>query len=93
MQLIYLNDILEGNYHVLRDRFETDSVNVIAACCKETKEISIYISFAHSIRKPWKLSLGKTTINSFVSHTGLYQTLEKLDDLEKVIYNDVIKSS
>ena len=52
MQLIYLNDILEGNYHILRDRFETDSVNVIAACCKETKEISIYISFAQSIRKP-----------------------------------------
>ena len=52
MQLIYLNDILEGNYHILCDRFETDSVNVIAACCKEAKEISIYISFAQSIRKP-----------------------------------------
>ena len=29
MHLIYLNDIFEDNYNIVRDRFETDSVNVI----------------------------------------------------------------
>ena len=29
MQLIYLIDIYEDNYNVVRDRFETDSVNVM----------------------------------------------------------------
>ena len=40
MQLIYLGDTFEDNYNILRDPFEIESVNV--ACCKETKEISIY---------------------------------------------------
>ena len=30
-----------------------------------------------------KLSLGTTTLKSFVSHTGLWQTFEWLDELEK----------
>ena len=29
MQLIYLIDIFEDNYNIVRDRFETDSVNVM----------------------------------------------------------------
>ena len=29
MQLIYLVDIFEDNYIIVRDRFETDSVNVM----------------------------------------------------------------
>ena len=29
MQLIYLIDIFENNYNIVRDRFETDSVNVL----------------------------------------------------------------
>ena len=29
MQLIYLIDIYEDNYNVVRDRFETDLVNVM----------------------------------------------------------------
>ena len=29
MQLIYLTDIFEDNYNIVRDRFETDSVNVM----------------------------------------------------------------
>ena len=29
MQLIYLNNIFEDNYNIVRDRFETDSVNVL----------------------------------------------------------------
>ena len=47
---------------------------------------------AQSIRKPWKLSLGTTTLKTFVSHNGLQQTLKKLDDLEKYWPDDVIKS-
>ena len=72
MQLIYLIDIFEDNYNIVHDRFEADS-----------KEISIYISLAECIRKPWKLSPGTTTLKTFISHIGLLQTLEKLDDLEK----------
>ena len=29
MQLIYLIDILQDNYNIARDHFETDSVNVM----------------------------------------------------------------
>ena len=29
MQIIYLIDILQGNNNIVRDRFETDSVNVM----------------------------------------------------------------
>ena len=29
MQLIYLIDIFQDNYNIIRDRFETDSVNVV----------------------------------------------------------------
>ena len=29
MQLIYPTDIFEDNYNIVRDRFETDSVNVM----------------------------------------------------------------
>ena len=29
MQLIYLIDIFEDNYNIVRDRFETDSVDVM----------------------------------------------------------------
>ena len=57
MQLIYLIDIFQDNYNIVIvcDRFEIDLVNVMknrAAYCKETKEISKYISLAQSIRKP-----------------------------------------
>ena len=61
-------------------------------------EISIYISLAQSIRKPWKLSLGTATPKLFVSHTGLYKLLRNLMTWKSialillVIYN-VIKSS
>ena len=29
MQLVYLIDIFEDNYNIVRDRFETDAINVI----------------------------------------------------------------
>ena len=85
MQLIYLADIFEDNYNIVRNRFETESVNVMkymSLVAKKQRKFQ-YISLAQSIRQPWELSLGTTTLKSFVSHTGLWQTLEKLDDLEK----------
>ena len=45
MWLIYLVDIFEDNYNIVRDEKQT-------ARCKETEEISIYISLAQFIRKP-----------------------------------------
>ena len=85
MQLIYLADTFEDNYNILRDRFETESVNVMkymSLVAKKQRKFQ-YISLAQSIRQPWKLSLGTTTLKSFVSHTSLTETLEKLNDLEK----------
>ena len=94
MQIIYLIDIFEDNYNIVHDRFETDSVNVMKnrPLVAKKKEISIYISLAQFIKQTWKLSLGTTTLKSFVSHTGLWETLEKLDDLEKYWANATCNS-
>ena len=102
MQLIYLADTFEDNYNILRDRFETESVNVMkymSFVAKKQRKFQ-YISLAQSIRQSWELSLGTTTLKSFVSHTGLWETLEKnlmtwksigLLAMLLVIFNDVIK--
>ena len=102
MQLIYLADIFEDNYNIVRDRFETESVNVMkymSLVAKKQRKFQ-YISLAQSIRQPWELSLGTTTLKSFVSHAGLWETLERnlmtwksIGLMLLVIYNDVIKSS
>ena len=70
MQLIYLADTFEDYYNILRDPFETESVNVMkymSLVAKKQRKFQ-YISLAQSIRQ---LSLGTTTLKSFVSHTGL----------------------
>ena len=75
MQLIYLADIFEDNLNVKKnniecDRFETQSANVMkymSFVAKKQRKFQ-YISLAQSIRQ---LSLGTTTLKSFVSHTGL----------------------
>ena len=46
MQLVYLTDIFEDNYNIVRDRFETDPVNVMKNRQRNTKEILIYINLA-----------------------------------------------
>ena len=102
MQLIYLADIFEDNYNIVRDRFETESANVMkymSLVAKKQRKFQ-YISLAQSIRQPWELSLGTATLKSFVSHTGLWETLERnlmtwksIGLMLLVIYNDVIKSS
>ena len=102
MQLIYLNDIFEDNYNIVRDHFETESPNVMkymSLVAKKERKFQ-YISLAQSVRQPWELSLGTTTLKSFVSHTGLWETLERnlmtwksIGLMLLVIYNDVIKSS
>ena len=73
MQLIYLTDIFEDNYNIVRDRFETESANVMkymSLVAKKQKKFQ-YISLAQSNRQPRELSLGTTTLKSFVSDTGL----------------------
>ena len=72
-QLIYLADIFEDNYNIVRDLFETESVNVMnymSLVAKKQRKFQ-HISLAQSIRQPRELSLGTTTLKSFVSHTGL----------------------
>ena len=102
MQLIYLTDIFEDNYNIVRDRFETESANVMkymSLVTKKQKKFQ-YISLAQSIRQPWELSLGTTTLKSFISRTGLWEILERnlmtwksIGLMLLVICNDVIKSS
>ena len=43
---------------------------------------SIYVStWLSQIRKLWKFSFGTTTLKTYVSHTGLLQTVEKLNEV------------
>ena len=42
MKLIYLIDIFEDNYNIVRDRFETDLVNVIKNRLLVAKKQRIY---------------------------------------------------
>ena len=69
-QLIYLADIFEDNYNIVRDLFEAESVvNVMkymSLVAKKQRKFQ-YISFAQSIRQPRELSLGTTTLKSFVT--------------------------
>ena len=54
MQLIYLADTFENDYNILRDRFETESVNVMenmSLVAKKQRKFQ-YISLAQSIRRP-----------------------------------------
>ena len=102
MQLIYLADILEDNYNIVHDRFETESANVMkymSLVAKKQRKFQ-YISLAQSIRQPWEMSLGTTTLKSFVNDTVLWETLERnlmtwksIGLMLLVICNDVIKSS
>ena len=51
MQLVYLIDIFEDNHNIVRDRFETDSVNMMKnrlLVAKKHKKISMYINLAQS---------------------------------------------
>ena len=104
MQLIYLADTFEDNYNILRDHFETESANVMkymSLVAKKQRKFQ-YISLAHFLRQPWELSLGTTTLKSFLSHAGLSETIERnlmswksigLLAMLLVICNDVMKSS
>ena len=57
MQLVYLIDIFEDNYNIVRDRFETDSVSVIKnrPLVGKTKEIAIFIILAQSYQKTMEI--------------------------------------
>ena len=93
MQLIYLVDILKENYNIVLDRFETDSVNFVSSpVAKKQRKFQYILASLSLSEKPWKLLLGTTTLKSFVSHTGLWQTLEKPDDLEKYWANATCNS-
>ena len=54
MQLIYLADIFEDNHNIVRDRFGTESANVMkymSFVAKKQRKCQ-YISLAHSTRQP-----------------------------------------
>ena len=42
MQLVYLTDFFEDNYNVVRDRFETDPVNVMKNRLQHKRNFNIY---------------------------------------------------
>ena len=54
--------------NIVRDRFETDSVNVIKdklVVAKKHKEISVYINLAQSQRKNMKIVIRKINTQNF----------------------------
>ena len=54
--------------NIARDRFETDSVNVIKdklVVAKKHKEISVYINLAQSQRKNMKIVIRKINTQNF----------------------------
>ena len=54
MQLIYFANIFKDNYNNVRDRFETESANVMkymSLVAKKQRKFP-YISLAQSIRQP-----------------------------------------
>ena len=57
MQLIYRIDIFEDNYNIVRDRFETDSVNVMKnrSLVAEKQRKSQYILVASVYQKTMKI--------------------------------------
>ena len=102
MQLIYLADIFEDNYNIVRDRFETDSVNVMKKDClfQRNKGNLVYINLAQSYQKTMKIV---TRINNALSVCKNILVCDKLLRNLKtwknirlmllVVYNNVIKSS
>ena len=73
MQLIYLINILPDYYNIVRDRFETDPVNLMKnrpLVEKKLRKFQYILAWLILSEKTCKLSLG-TTFKSFVSHTGL----------------------
>ena len=72
---------------MFQNRLSKRDENFFAKKCKGNFNIYILTRLSH-IGKPWKLSLGTTTLKTFVSYIGLQQTLEKLDELEKCWANN-----
>ena len=50
---------------------------------KKYKEISTYIKLAKPHQKTMKIFTGSNHTQKFLNHTGLLETVEKLNDLEK----------
>lgn len=50
---------------------------------KKYKGISIYIKLAQPHQKAMKIFTGSNHTQKFLNHTGLLETVEKLNDLEK----------
>ena len=71
----------------MSDRFVTTSVNMMKngpLIAKKHKQISIYINLVQPHQKTMqKFYQETTTLKTLVSHTALWETVEKLDDLEK----------
>ena len=76
MQLIYLIDVFQDNYNIaiVRDRFKTDSVNVMKnrpLVAKKQRKFQYILAWLSLSDNHEKLSLGTRTLKSFESHTGL----------------------
>ena len=91
-QFTFIIDIFEDNHNIDRDHFQTNSVNVMKnrlVVVKNTRKFQFISTWLSHINKPQKSPLGTNNAQNALSHTGLRQTVEKIDDLEKywvVIY-------
>ena len=85
MQLIYRIDIFEDNYNIVRDRFETDSVNVMKnrSLVAKKQRKSQYMLAASVYQKTMKIVARNNNTLNIRKPNQLRQNFEKLDDLEK----------
>ena len=84
MQFIYRIDIFEENYNIVRDRSETDSINVMKnrSLVVKKQRKSYYILAASVYQKTMKIvARNSNTLN--IRKPYWFVTFEKLDDLEK----------
>ena len=74
MQLIYLIDIFQTNYNIVRDRFERDSINLMKnrpLVAKKQRQFQYILAWL-SFQKTMKIvTRNIKKFKSFVSHTGL----------------------
>ena len=103
MLLVYLIDIFEGSHNIVRDRFETDSVNVMKnrpLVPKKQEQILIYMNLTHSHQKTIEILTGNNnTQNARKSYWFVTKPLRNLISCKSielmllVTSNNVIKSS
>ena len=81
MQLIYLSDIFQDNYNIVRDHFETDSLNVMKnRSLVAKKQVNFNIHQLGSVSQKTMKIVTRNNNTEIVRKPSWFETLEKPDD-------------